>query len=127
MPVETAPQFLDFVHTEFNIYPLWLCPISSDSAAPFHEYDPSLNIGMTCPPVRTSETQGTASPQSTAFWLDIGVWGWAGPPVFASYVAKNRNIEVEMQELQGRKWLHARAIYSEEEFWEVYVRGVTKS
>jgi len=75
MPVETAPQFLDFVHTEFNIYLLWLCLIRSDSAALFHEYDSCLIIGMIGPPVRMSETQGTASPQSTAFWLNIGVWG----------------------------------------------------
>lgn len=53
--------------------------------------------------------------------MNFGIWR-PGSLDHAEFVRQNRNLEKQVQELQGRKWLYAHAYYTENEFWATYDR-----
>ncbi|KAI0997113.1 hypothetical protein K3495_g11075 [Podosphaera aphanis] len=97
LPLETSEDFLKYVDSKFNIYPLWLCPLSQDRV---------VNLQR----VRASELT-----------INFGVWG-PGPSDFSSFVAQNRDLEAKLRELGGAKWLYAHTYYTRDEFWQIYDR-----
>ncbi|EWG55708.1 hypothetical protein FVEG_17578 [Fusarium verticillioides 7600] len=52
---------------------------------------------------------------------NIGIWGW-GSSDRERFKAKNKALEKKFMELGDRKWLYAHTYYTEEQFWELYVR-----
>jgi len=101
LPYSTASSFIDYTVQNFNIWPLWLCPLRRTSPPTFHPF--------TTMPGGREETE----------MLNIGVWGW-GPKDRHEFVAKNRELEERVRQLGGMKWLYAHTYYTEEEFWNVY-------
>lgn len=107
LPYKNAEEFVDYTAEEFNIWPLWLCPLKQTPPPTFHPH-----TGET---VKDDKT-GAESPMEC---LNIGLWGW-GPEDYPSFVRKNRGLEEKLQQLGGMKWLYAHTYYSDAQFWEVY-------
>ncbi|KAL7788196.1 hypothetical protein V8C37DRAFT_388814 [Trichoderma ceciliae] len=111
VPYDKAADFVDYTSDEFNIWPLWLCPLKETPNPTFHP---------TCETETVPATDGSAATQLVPKpMLNIGVWGW-GPEDHDEFIAKNRALEDKLVRLGGRKWLYAHTYYSEDEFWQVY-------
>jgi FAD/FMN-containing dehydrogenase len=96
LPADTVTDFMQSLHAELGIYPLWLCPLKRDSDALFQ--------------LNHLETDAI---------INIGVWG---PELssHADFMAANRFIEKLVLEAKGRKWSYGHSYYSLEEFWQIY-------
>ncbi|KAL6404675.1 FAD binding domain-containing protein [Ilyonectria robusta] len=106
LPYRTAEKFVDYTAENFNIWPLWLCPLKQTAPPTFHPH--------------TGETETAADGTvTTPPSLNIGLWGW-GPVDQDEFVAKNRALEAKLAELGGMKWLYAHTYYDEDDFWKVY-------
>ncbi|KAM0341871.1 hypothetical protein ACHAPU_009807 [Fusarium lateritium] len=106
LPYKTAETFIDYTAENFNIWPLWLCPLKQTPPPTFHPH-----TGET-----TTAADGTATTPPS---LNIGLWGW-GPSDPDEFVTKNRALEDKLVELGGLKWLYAHTYYNKEEFWKLY-------
>ena len=104
LPQETAGEFVDWMHTEYAIYPLWLCPIKQNERISMNPHTPSATkSGRTsCEPL-----------------LNIGVWTRCP---YDDRIVCNRRLEGKLKSLRGMKWLYADTFYTEEEFWTIYDR-----
>jgi FAD/FMN-containing dehydrogenase len=99
IPIEHAPEFLDFLLREIRIVPIWLCP--------FKTYVPTARYTL-CP-IDTSK-----------LYVNFGFWGMlpsAGPDGFY-----NQKIERMALHLRGVKGLYSSSYYDEETFWDIYDR-----
>lgn len=105
MPYSSAEPFVEYTKANFDIWPLWLCPLRQTPAPTFHPH--------------TGEVTKDGQP---ADMLNIGLWGW-GPADPDAFVAKNRALEDKLVELGGMKWLYAHTYYTAEEFWKQYGSG----
>ena len=94
-----AAEFLDFLHAEVGILPIWICPIRAPvTPAPFALYplDPArlyVNFG---------------------FWDVVRAREPHPPGHF------NRLIERKVSELGGIKSLYSDSYFPREEFWSIY-------
>ncbi len=96
LPANRTKEFLEYVTKEFNIFPLWLCPLPRDTKSPL-----------------------LASYLDVEAIINVGMWGpFSG--TYQEFVQANRGLETKLEELGGRKWLYAHAYYTESEFWQVY-------
>jgi len=101
IPVARASEFLDFLHAEVGILPIWICPIAApvpDAAAtlyPLPRNTLSVNFG---------------------FWDTVR----SREPRPAGFV--NRGIERKVRELGGIKSLYSESYFTEDEFWSIYNR-----
>jgi hypothetical protein len=87
---------MDFVDTEFGIYPLWLCPLKPEPKSPL------LSSNLDTPIV-----------------INIGVWG----PQILSYddfIRANKRLETRLAAMGGKKWMYAHVYYTEQAFWSMY-------
>ncbi|CEJ94203.1 Putative Delta(24)-sterol reductase [[Torrubiella] hemipterigena] len=109
LPYDNAEAFVNYTADEFNIWPLWLCPLKHTVQPTFHPH-----TGIT-------ERSADGTKDEPAQMLNIGLWGW-GPEDFEEFVVKNRGLEDKLEELGGRKWLYAHTYYPEDKFWKVYDR-----
>jgi delta24-sterol reductase len=107
IPEQKADEFLQYLHDDLKIYPLWLCPIKHDPRHPMHTAKTSL--------------------EHTRYLVNIGVWGspnygsdFLRKEIFDQFVENNRQIEKRVAEVGGLKWLYACNYYQEEEFWNIY-------
>jgi len=107
IPEQKANGFLQYLHDDMKIYPLWLCPIKQD---PRH----MMHTAKTCI-------------EDTRYVVNIGVWGspnhgsdYLRGDNFDQFVSRNRDIERRVAEAGGLKWLYACNYYQEEEFWKIY-------
>jgi FAD/FMN-containing dehydrogenase len=99
IPIEHAPEFLDFLFREIGILPIWLCP--------FRSYDPSVGFTL-------------CGLDSHKLYVNFGFWDMlpkAGEDGFY-----NRKIEKKAFELNGKKGLYSSSYYDEETFWRIYDR-----
>lgn len=106
LPYETAPNFVEFTNKEFQIYPLWLCPLKESPADVGKEsFHPWLAEGKEMKPM-----------------LNIGLWGLPPPTAktHKDYVQLNQRLEKTLHELKGLKWLYSRTYYTAAEFWKYY-------
>jgi len=122
LPLETSEAFVDYVATELNIWPLWICPIRKKAGAenilgwPFYKTE-----------VETKATHGENLSSGVALTgkadltLNFGVWGPTDPAP-AAVRKTNRDLEQKLRELRGMKVPYAANFYSEEEFWDLYDR-----
>jgi FAD/FMN-containing dehydrogenase len=101
VPVEHAAAFLDFLHREVGILPIWLCPIRTPPGAPRATLYPIA-------PGRTYVNFG--------FW-DVVESREARPPGHV-----NRAIEREVARVGGIKSLYSDSYYAEDAFWRIFDR-----
>jgi len=99
IPLQHAPEFLDFFHREIGIKPVWICPIRH--ANPDHQFD-----------------LARLDPNTT--YINFGFWDiirgkQALPP--GHY---NKKVEQKVQELHGFKSLYSSAYYDRDTFWQLY-------
>jgi hypothetical protein len=106
MPFATAERFVDYTAKEFNIWPLWLCPLKRRGPPTFH-------------PFTTLPSSSPSSAIDSSMMLNIGLWGW-GPSQPQDFISANRALEAKVRELGGMKWLYAHTYYPESEFWSLY-------
>jgi Delta24-sterol reductase len=106
MPFEDAPDFVDYAHHLFGIYPLWLCPLKQSASPTFHPHN---------------TTQARNLDGSLAPLINIGLWG-DGPKDHEDFIMVNQDLEDKLRQLGGMKWLYAQTYYTEEEFWKFYDR-----
>lgn len=110
LPYETAPKFVEFTDKEFQIYPLWLCPLKESQEdvgkESFHPWLAEESNGKT-----------TMKPM-----LNIGLWGLPPPTAktHKDYVRINQRLEKTLHDLKGLKWLYSRTYYTASEFWSYY-------
>lgn len=96
--------FFEWLDTNLDIYPLWLAPLKLGKGG-IH-FNPAFN-----------NTVGR-SEKPDDFVLNVGVWGFHPHNV----LKVNRDIEAELKELKGMKWLYSQTFYTEDEFWSIYDR-----
>lgn len=96
-PIENAQEFIDFIHKELNIYPLWLCPIK---------------------PTNSNQKLSPHFIQDTKMLIDVGVWGKTKK--YRNSISVNRLFEEYLLKVNGRKMLYAYAYYTKNEFWSIY-------
>lgn len=102
MPYENAEEFIDYTTKEFNIWPLWYCPLKQSPTPTMHPHN--------------TETKYSGR------LLNVGLWGW-GPVKPAEFISKNRDLEHKLNQLGGMKWLYAHTYYPETEFWKRFDRN----
>ncbi|RCI11602.1 hypothetical protein L249_7710 [Ophiocordyceps polyrhachis-furcata BCC 54312] len=99
VPYEKAEELINYTTHNFDIWPLWLCPLRQAPTPTFHPCSGAVPVEQDV--------------------LNVGLWGW-GPSDHEAFISKNRALEDKLVELGGRKWLYAHTYYSEDEFWRVY-------
>lgn len=99
-PYSTTPDFIDYLDQNFNLYPLWLCPLKLNAPYPL-------------------TPKGKHYSQDKLRVINVGVWG-PGPRNREDFIAANRAIEAKTKELDGLKCLYAHAYYTAPEFWDLY-------
>ncbi len=102
LPIERAPEFLDFLRREIGILPIWICPIRpyrGDVRFPLYPLNP------------------------TSLYVNFGFWDVVRRPRPFPPGHHNRLVELEVAALGGMKSLYSDAYYPEEEFWRLYDRA----
>ena len=99
IPAARTPEFLDFLHTQTGMEPVWLCPLK--------QRDPQAR--WTLYPLDADET-----------YVNVGFWGGVDLPRGEHEPFHNRAIERAVADLGGRKSLYSTAFYPEDEFWDNY-------
>lgn len=108
-PAGNTAAFVEYADQEFEIYPLWLCPLKKDGRSSMGHPKPYEG--------------GVGGRSNTGVYngeyISVGIWG-PYPSSETEYVRANREIESKMRELGGLKWLYSRVFYTKEEWWQVY-------
>ncbi|KAF2000857.1 FAD-binding domain-containing protein [Amniculicola lignicola CBS 123094] len=99
LPYPNAEKFIDYTDKEFNIWPLWLCPLKQSPQPTMHPH-----------------TRGDLASDEM---LNIGLWG-LGPAQKDQYLSKNRGLERQLGKLGGMKWLYAHTYYDKSDFWKQF-------
>lgn len=99
IPVEHAPEFLDFLLREIGILPIWVCP--------FKAYNSDARFTL-CP----------LDPQK--LYVNFGFWDRLPRTGVEGFY--NRKVERMAAHLRGVKGLYSNAYYDEETFWNIYNR-----
>jgi FAD/FMN-containing dehydrogenase len=100
IPIERAPEFLEFFHREIGIVPIWVCPIHARKPVgqfSLYPIDPGRRL------------------VNFGFWDVVRRRRQAFP---AGH--HNRLIERKVQELGGIKSLYSDSYFPQEEFWRIY-------
>jgi len=99
VPVTRLAEFLEFLHRQTAMEPVWLCPLVQRDA-------------------RLSWDLYPLEPET--LYVNVGFWGGAALPRGEHEPFHNRAIEREVARLGGRKSLYSTAFYPEGEFWDNY-------
>jgi FAD/FMN-containing dehydrogenase len=99
VPASRLAEFLDFLHRQTSMTPVWLCPLV--------QRDPEVTWDLY-----------PLDPATT--YVNVGFWGGVELPDGESEPFHNRAIEQEVARLDGRKSLYSTAFYPEDEFWASY-------
>jgi FAD/FMN-containing dehydrogenase len=99
IPLGRAREFLEFLHSEVGIRPVWICPIRA--------------------PVPRSEATLYPLPRGTLS-INFGFWDTVSSRAErpAGYI--NRRIERKVTALGGIKSLYSDSYFDEDEFWSIY-------
>jgi FAD/FMN-containing dehydrogenase len=106
IPLERAAQFLDFLHREIGILPIWLCPIRAPASAPAFTLYP-LEPGR--------------------LYVNFGFWDVVSEHTARPRGHRNRLIETKVRELGGMKSLYSDSYYTEDEFWRIFDRDAYRA
>ncbi|HEX6137283.1 MAG TPA: FAD-binding oxidoreductase [Casimicrobiaceae bacterium] len=99
IPLARAAEFLDFLHAEVGIVPIWICPIRA----------PDLAAEATLYPL----PRGTLS-------VNFGFWDTVASREPRARGHVNRRIERKVAAVGGIKSLYSDSYFGEDEFWSVY-------
>jgi FAD/FMN-containing dehydrogenase len=99
LPVERAPEFLEFLQREIRIKPIWICP--------FRAYDPARTYGL-----------WPIDPKT--LYVNFGFWSEVRGRVAHPRGHFNRLIERKLTELGGIKSLYSDSFYEADEFWAIF-------
>jgi FAD/FMN-containing dehydrogenase len=99
IPLAHAPAFLEFLHAEVGILPIWICPIRAP--------DPSAEATLYPLP------RGTLS-------INFGFWDTVASRQPRARGFVNRRIERRVGELGGVKSLYSDSYFTEAEFWSIF-------
>jgi FAD/FMN-containing dehydrogenase len=99
IPVDKAREFVEFLHREIGILPIWVCPVRHRKADHLFPLFPMTN--------------GT-------LYVNFGFWDVVRTrnPRARGYF--NRKVEAKVTELGGIKSLYSDAFYSHRAFWQAY-------
>jgi delta24-sterol reductase len=120
LPLDTSEEFVEYIAKEFNIWPLWICPIRRKEADeevvgwPFYKSENKMEAAR-------SGRDSHASTRKGELTLNFGVWGPTDPSPAAVRKA-NRDLEQKLRDLRGMKVPYATNFYTEDEFWDLYDR-----
>lgn len=98
IPIESAPEFLDFLLREIRITPIWICPI--------RPYDPTVWDLYALDPRK--------------LYINFGFWDTVPTSHEDGYF--NRKVEEQALRCCGRKGLYSTAWYDEATFWKLHNR-----
>jgi hypothetical protein len=104
LPFDTAEEFIQWIHKNFNIYPLWLCPLRIPKTPTLHPHHWKL--------------KGDKTP---SHMLNVGFYD-VSPRTYEEWVTQNRELEDRVHDFGGMKWSYAVQMYSEDRFWEQHDR-----
>jgi FAD/FMN-containing dehydrogenase len=99
IPIERAPEFLEFFHREIGILPIWVCPIHArEPIGRFDLYPVDAHCRL----------------------VNFGFWDVVRRRQSFAPGHHNRLIERKVQALGGIKSLYSDSYFPEEEFWRIY-------
>jgi FAD/FMN-containing dehydrogenase len=101
IPLARAPQFLEFLHREIGILPVWICPVRPyrrDAVFPLYAMNPDT------------------------LYVNFGFWDVVKKREPFPRGSHNRKIERMVAQLGGIKSLYSEAYYEPDEFWRIYNR-----
>jgi FAD/FMN-containing dehydrogenase len=98
IPVELAHEFLAFFHDKIGIKPVWICPTKPASPERYPAYD--LDFGQ--------------------LYMNFGFWDVVPLPAGEKDGFFNRQVELWVDRLKGRKSLYSTVFYDKESFWQHY-------
>jgi len=101
IPLARAAEFLDFLHAEVGILPIWICPIRAPDPAALATLYPLPH--------------GTLS-------VNFGFWDTVATREGRPRGFVNRRIEHKVAEVGGIKSLYSDSYFTETEFWSIYNR-----
>ncbi|WP_423063028.1 FAD-binding oxidoreductase [Candidiatus Paracoxiella cheracis] len=97
IPIENAPDYLEFFHDNIGIKPVWICPTYRiDGNADYRLFTMRAN----------------------QLYVNFGFWDMIPSNKAPGYY--NRLIEKKVVALGGNKSLYSNAYYTPEEFWTIY-------
>ena len=99
IPIANAPAFLEFLHREIGILPIWLCPVRPWRAGvrfPLYPLEPET------------------------LYVNFGFWDVVRRRTPFASGHHNRLVEQKVAELDGIKSLYSESYYSADEFWRIY-------
>ena len=99
IPIARAAEFLDFLHRDVAILPIWICPIRASA--------PGADALLYPLP------RGTLS-------VNFGFWDTVSSRKARPAGFVNRRIERKVQEVGGVKSLYADSYFTKAEFWSIY-------
>ena len=105
IPATNLNVFIGYATLEFDIWPLWLCPMRSNAGRGIFQLSR----------MESEEDMGSTDD----LWINVGLWGQA-PSSIDESVAANRRLEQVVRDLGGYKWLYAQTFYTEDQFWNIY-------
>ncbi|KAF1992223.1 FAD-binding domain-containing protein [Aulographum hederae CBS 113979] len=125
IPAKHLKEFIEYMIPEFDISPLWICPMPPNTLQSTEETNGTPNekdSNTASAPESTSganppECEGISHPDD--LYINVGLWGMAPFDINES-IALNRQLEAKVKELGGAKWLYGQTFYTEEEFWSIY-------
>jgi FAD/FMN-containing dehydrogenase len=98
IPIANAPAFLDFLHRDIGITPIWICPLQPRVSFPLYALDTST------------------------LYINFGFWDILPSTHAPGFF--NRRIEEEALALDGKKGLYSTALYDPATFARIYNLGV---
>jgi len=98
IPLARAQAFLEFYAREIDIWPVWICPIGPQPAAPRY----------------------TLYPMRNEWYVNFGFWDVIRTRKAHGRGHFNRRIEQKVAELGGIKSLYSDSFFPEAEFWNTY-------
>ena len=101
VPIARAGEFLDFLHAEVGIVPIWICPIAA--------------------PVPNAEAALYPLPHDSLS-INFGFWDTVSSREPRPAGLVNRRIERKASEIGGIKSLYSDSYFTEDEFWSIYNR-----
>jgi len=99
IPIDRAPEFLEFFRREIGILPVWICP--------FRAYDPATSWSLF--PTRPN-----------VLYVNFGFWDVVRRPEAHPPGHFNRLVERKVAELGGIKSLYSDSYFPREEFAAIY-------
>ena len=111
LPDDTVEEFVEYISEEFNIWPLWLCPLKQTPMPTLHPHD------LRTPPAMEADGV-TLKPM-----LNIGVWGEpknVGLDNAEEFMKAEERLETNLLRLGGMKWGYGRHYFNEKDFWNMF-------